>query len=468
MTNLLTDPTAVIQQWALLVLNSVLLVELENAPKVSSTTAPSSKVSGTDYLGGTQGPSQAPTSPFVKTSFQHKSPKDRTEFWESIWSICLRKVNLSAGSVNRSACHLANGLWRSGAIDKSKATKGIEAFLRDITVQGPIEASDAVCSFLTTALDVVAQDVVLLRSGLEDNVCNWLIATGLDFGFKRSASSPKSKSYSVFDTLRLISRLLGFQMPDLTLGGQIVLADNPVVNYMIQERRHRELRDFMLYTKLPAGANQKGQRLEVYQLKSANSGNGESSNQQRIVRIASALKQRAHGIAEEWDEAGPLVPTPSARATIRMTQAEQSSTTANSGSHEGLLRALDFACLASLTEISIVWQDEDQSIDVLAPSSKLFGIALTKTLHRTWKPLERCHLLSALEPLLGVYDQLPGPENLSPILIKPAKVDGIVRLSKELDQPLPAVFDWKTLLVRLWQTPEVSSKTHSLCKALFN
>lgn len=170
-------------------------------------------------------------------------------FWIEIWANCLRRLNLAAGSVCRTACHMATALLKSDFIDPPRKNTGVEAFFDDIVAQGPSFTSDAVCSWIKAALQFAERDNRLYRRQYDDRVILWF-RQSWQSGFAGIAIDPGGVAGVSASAIELLCQVAGIDsIPPI--------AENPpLLSSLLYVRMNAEVhiervRNYCLFASLP-------------------------------------------------------------------------------------------------------------------------------------------------------------------------------------------------------------------------
>ncbi|EIN09557.1 hypothetical protein PUNSTDRAFT_101425 [Punctularia strigosozonata HHB-11173 SS5] len=172
--------------------------------------------------------------------------------WDTIWTHALRRVN--SPIVCRAACHAASVLltYARDVLTSNRVLAEVEAFAKDLDVQGPSYPYDSVCRFLSICLHVASQDVRLFRMQLEEKALSWLIDTWQPSGLRQGNRSREgaTQSYLVGDILGLMERICSMSQPS-GVSGRVLLPDCEIANLLVEERRTMVIRRFLLDAELP-------------------------------------------------------------------------------------------------------------------------------------------------------------------------------------------------------------------------
>lgn len=151
--------------------------------------------------------------------------------------------------LSRAAAHLANVLLAHDRIHLAYLAESVEAFARDLDVQGPQFPSDAVCVFLEWCLSLAASDIRLSQLRLPDKILGWL-TTGWDplagvnrphsFVLARSRADP----FSPEAFISLVARLCAIpQTPHYSAA--CLVPDCAIATFMVDRAEMRPLREYI-------------------------------------------------------------------------------------------------------------------------------------------------------------------------------------------------------------------------------
>ncbi|PPQ64768.1 hypothetical protein CVT24_007854 [Panaeolus cyanescens] len=325
--------------------------------------------------------------------------------WDSIWAHAIRRMNVPG--VCRSACHAANVIlltFSPSAISAStylswdRVLLDIESVIKDIDVQGPSYPHDSVCMFISRCLSISAQDVRLNQLRLEDNVLSW----ALDTWSTAHNGRHKLSTNQVSDVLALFSVICGFTKL-FHPRNQPILPDCPAVDFIIEERKVKEVADFMLHARL-SGLKPEVGRTANRSLRSQAARNDSSFGQSappnlRERKISAYFAKTLDKLAVQIEEA-------SVSWTLTLARGY-----------------LDAAIAALLFESLLQFNGITSNKVVIQLASRLLPMILSR-LTPEWNPSEKLFVLQALEVLIPYRD--PCPEETFPdSLCQPDRGSGI-------------------------------------------
>ncbi|KIM44739.1 hypothetical protein M413DRAFT_442693 [Hebeloma cylindrosporum] len=313
--------------------------------------------------------------------------------WDSAWAHAIRKTNVPA--ICRAACHAGLSLLtsfyskthRPHLLTSNRVLLEIETFAKDMDVQGPSYPFDSVCMFLSHCLTIASQDVRLYRMHLEDKVLSWFVDS-----WKISDSRIKLAPNTTADILLLLETLCGLsKRVDLIF--RPLLPQSHVVDSVIEEKKVRVIRDFLLYAKLPPFTQhseaREGPSNAVY---NNNAGKAIDSSEQfqtvtprgRERKLSSFLLRTLESHIFDW---------------------ENNKDGHNHPTAEMARRSLDVAATAIAFESMLLLNGTVSNRQVLQTSAKLIAL-LTRFLAQShWSIAERLFVAHSLEIFISYDDQ---------------------------------------------------------------
>ena len=183
------------------------------------------------------------------------SPLATPQTWDPIWTHAVRRADVPI--VSRSACHVAYTLLLHSKhlLTTQRVLLEIEAFAKDMDVQGPPFPYDSVCAFVSLCLQIANQDMRLYRMRIEDKVLSWLAdCYGLHAvrdlrGGSGSGKSRISQPMASDVTLVLSSACSLQKRTSLPCRG--LLPESNIVSVVKEENQSLVIRDFLLRAQLP-------------------------------------------------------------------------------------------------------------------------------------------------------------------------------------------------------------------------
>lgn len=179
----------------------------------------------------------------------------KPQTWDPIWTHAIRRTDVP--NVSRSACHAAYILLSHSKhlLTSQRVLLEIEAFAKDMDVQGPPHPHDSVCAFVVLCLQVANQDMRLYKMRIEDKVLSWLAdcyslhAAGDLRGGSTSGKSRTSRPLAS-DVALVMAIACGLQRRT-SLPCRMLLPESIVVTAVKEEHQTVVIRDFLLSARLP-------------------------------------------------------------------------------------------------------------------------------------------------------------------------------------------------------------------------
>jgi len=353
---------------------------------------------------------QSQTFPTQNSSFS--LPASRTDnAWDQIWTQAIRRTSVS--TVCRTASHLAHVLLThaSSFLPPHRVLAEIEAFAKDLDVQGPTFPYDSVCMFLTLCLRVANQDVRLYRMQLEDKVITWLTeswrVSGEAANTKGQHGRPSSRmpNHTVSDVLLVLESICGLAKRSNVICRR-VLPESAAADVIIEHSRTAVIRDYLLYARLPQFHSQEESSRTSLPSDWVTLGTDGDLTQStgRERRISSYLLKSLDALADEWgnSENGGQITAERAR------------------------KGLDFAVLALYFESVLQLNGTRSNRRTIQAACRLIGILTPLLSEKTWSPEERRLLLLGLETLIAVDEDTPA-EDWEEAIVAPTDYTGIRR-----------------------------------------
>lgn len=178
------------------------------------------------------------------------------QIWDPIWTHAIRRADVPA--VSRSACHVAYILLLHAKrlLTSQRVLLEIEAFAKDMDVQGPPYPYDSVCAFVALCLQVANQDMRLYRMRVEDKVLSWLadcysLHAARDLRSIPGSGKSRPSRPLASDVTLVLTSACGFQRRT-SLPCRLLLPESVVVNAVKEDHQTFVIRDFLLRARLPA------------------------------------------------------------------------------------------------------------------------------------------------------------------------------------------------------------------------
>lgn len=355
-------------------------------------------------------PSQSQTPSMQKPSFP--LPTSRADnVWDQIWTQAIRRTSVS--TICRAASHLAHVLLThaSSFLPPNRVLAEIEAFAKDLDVQGPTFPYDSVCMFLTLCLKVANQDVRLYRMQLEDKVITWLTESWrvteetTATGGQRGKAKSRMPNHTVGDVLLVLESICGLTKRSNMICRR-VLPESTVANVAIEHSRTAVIRNYVLYASLPQFQPQE-QRSQVSlaqdRVTLGSDGDLDQSTG-RERRISSYLLKSLEALADEWEnnESGGKITAERAR------------------------KGLDFAVLTLYFESLLRLNGTRSNRRTIQAACRFIGLLAPLLCEKTWSSEERLLLLLGMEMLIAVDEEVPS-ENWEEAVVAPTDYTGIRR-----------------------------------------
>ena len=174
--------------------------------------------------------------------------------WDPIWTHAIRRADVP--TVSRSACHLAYILLLHAKrlLTSQRLLLEIEAFAKDMDVQGPPYPYDSVCAFVALCLQVANQDMRLYRMRVEDKVLSWLADCYSLHAARDSRGAPGTSRPSrplASDVTLVLASACSFRRRT-GLPCRMLLPESVIVNAVKEDHQTFVIRDFLLRARLPA------------------------------------------------------------------------------------------------------------------------------------------------------------------------------------------------------------------------
>ncbi|KAI0330904.1 hypothetical protein GY45DRAFT_1323035 [Cubamyces sp. BRFM 1775] len=334
---------------------------------------------------------------------QHPSDTATPSLWDPIWTHAMRRANVPA--VSRSAAHAAHILLLHSKrlLSSQRVLLEIEAFVKDLDVQGPAYPYDSVCGFMVLCLRFANQDVRLYRMQMEEKVLSWLTQAWRIEGTRRTAM-PASTVAHVHSLLEAITGT----SKRTTLWCGIMLPPSSIVEYLLEEAQTKVIRDFQLHAYLPPySPTSPTADLEPPPLPLAAGDDVarpptiDSADlvppRGRERRLSAFLLKSLETLADQLDE-GDEGKYKATAETLRF--------------------ALDLAANALFFEASLLLNGTQSNRRVVQAACKIISLIGPRLTSTRWEIQERRLLLGALDPFVfdGEEDQYlhPGWEALVP------------------------------------------------------
>jgi ataxia telangiectasia mutated family protein len=191
----------------------------------------------------------------VTASSPLATPLATPQTWDPIWTHAVRRADVPV--VSRSACHVAYTLLLHSKhlLTTQRVLLEIEAFAKDMDVQGPPFPYDSVCAFVSLCLQIANQDMRLYRMRIEDKVLSWLAdCYGLHAvrDLRGGSGSGKSRaSHPMASDVTLVLSSACSLQRRTSLPCRALLPESNIVSAVKEEYQSLIIRDFLLRAQLP-------------------------------------------------------------------------------------------------------------------------------------------------------------------------------------------------------------------------
>jgi serine-protein kinase ATM len=354
--------------------------------------------------------SQLQTHPTQTSTFS--LPVSRSDnVWDQIWTQAIRRTSVS--TVCRTASHLAHVLLThaSSFLPPHRVLAEIEAFAKDLDVQGPTFPYDSVCMFLTLCLKVANQDVRLYRMQLEDKVITWLTESwrvaeeATESKGQRGRIKSRMPNHTVSDVLLVLESICGLAKRSNVICRR-TLPEGVVADVMTEHSRTAVIRDYLLYAHLPHFQPQEQFPRSSFAHDRVASGTGGDLSQStsRERRISFFLLKSLECLADEWENGdnGGQITAERAR------------------------RGLDFAVLTLYFESVLQLNGTRSNRRTIQAACRFIGLATPLLREKMWTFEERRLLLSGLETLIAIDEEVSS-EDWEEAIVAPTDYTGIRR-----------------------------------------
>ena len=183
------------------------------------------------------------------------SPLATPQTWDPIWTHAVHRADVPV--VSRSACHVAYTLLLHSKhlLTTQRVLLEIEAFAKDMDIQGPPFPYDSVCAFVSLCLQIANQDMRLYRMRIEDKVLSWLAdCYGLHAvrDLRGGSGSEKSRiSHPMASDVTLVLSSACSLQKRSSLPCRALLPESNIVSAVKEGYQSLVIRDFLLRAQLP-------------------------------------------------------------------------------------------------------------------------------------------------------------------------------------------------------------------------
>lgn len=331
--------------------------------------------------------------------------------WDQIWTQAIRRTSVS--TVCRTASHLAHVLLThaSSFLPSHRVLTEIEAFAKDLDVQGPTFPYDSVCMFLTLCLKVANQDVRLYRMQLEDKVITWLTENwrvaeeATNAKGQRGRVKSRMPDHTVSDVLLVLESICGLAKRSNVICRRI-LPEGVVADVITEHSRTAVIRNYLLYARLPHFQPQEQSSRSSFAQDRVTLGTDGDLTQStsRERRISFFLLKSLESLAEEWENSdnGGQITAEHAR------------------------KGLDFAVLTLYFESVLQLNGTRSNRRTIQAACRFVGLVTPLLKEKAWSSEDRRLLLLGLETLIAVDEEAPS-EDWEEAILAPTDYTGIRR-----------------------------------------
>ena len=349
--------------------------------------------------------------PSTQTSASSLPTSRADNVWDQIWTQAMRRTSVS--TVCRTASHLTHVLLThaSSFLPPHRVLAEIEAFAKDLDVQGPTFPYDSVCMFITLCLKVANQDVRLYRMQLEDKVVTWLTESWRVAEEAANTRGPggRAKSrmpnHTVGDVLLVLESICGLTKRSNVICPRI-FPESAVADVIIEHSRTAVIRNYLLHSRLPRfHPQEQSSRTSLAHDRVTLGTDGDlTQSTGRERRISTYLLKSLEALADGWDnsENGGQMTAERAR------------------------KCLDFAVLALYFESVLQLNGTRSTRRIIQAACRLIGLLTPLLSEKTWSSEERRLLLLGLETLIAVDEEVSS-EDWEEAVVAPTDHTGIRR-----------------------------------------
>jgi serine-protein kinase ATM len=360
--------------------------------------------------------------------------------WDAIWTHAIRRADVP--TVSRSACHVAHILLLHAKrlLTSQRVVLEIEAFAKDMDVQGPPYPYDSVCAFVALCLQVANQDMRLYRMRIEDKVLSWLadcysLHAARDLRGTPGKSRPSRPLAS--DVTLVLTSACSFQRRT-SLPCRILLPESVIVDALKEDHQTSVIRDFLLRARLPTFIPSSTESLPSVSpssvLTATATGSYLVSPGPRERKVSSILLKVLED-TETMDSKGP----PSA---------------------ERARSIVDFSVLALSFEGLLILNGTQPNQRVLHAACRAAASVAQLFANNRWTLQEKAFVLLGFDPLVHVAED----DDAEPMIglhpphletgIRREVLDRLVNIN--LDEECPRSPMYRELQKVIWQIPDVS------------
>src|SRR6267142_583915 len=377
----------------------------------------------------------------------HPSSIAKPQTWDPIWTHAIRRADVP--NVSRSACHVAYTLLSHSKqlLTSQRVLLEIEAFAKDMDVQGPPYPYDSVCAFVALCLQVANQDMRLYRMRIEDKVLSWLAdcySLRAVRDLRGSPASGKSRtSRPLASDLALVMAIACGLQRSTSLPCRMLFPESIVVSAVKEEYQTVVIRDFLLSARLPdfiPSSRESPSSISLPSVLTTTATSGDLvSPGPRERKVSSILLK----VLEDTDTMGSRSPL----------SAEQARS------------IVDLSVIALSFEGQLILNGTAPNQRVLHAACKAATSIAQVFTSNKWTLEEMALVILGFDPLVHVAENEDGDPwigLLSPHLVSGIKREVLDRLVHvNLDEERPRSSTYRELQRVIWQIPEAS------CEGLF-
>ncbi|KIY63461.1 hypothetical protein CYLTODRAFT_493892 [Cylindrobasidium torrendii FP15055 ss-10] len=333
---------------------------------------------------------------------QPQGQRDLATMWDSIWANTVRRASVT--NVSRAACHVARALllpvethtsyFSSPRLATTRILTDIEAFMKDLDIQGPAYPFDSVCLFLAQCLQLASHDMRLYRMQLEDKVLSWFVEC---WKLNRTAAG-SLPGHNARDVLRLLESISGVARGSDVLCSCIIPRCD-IVDTVEDSHQTAVIREFLLYASLPELVPQRTNKVSA-EFPRVGQTLADPSHRQR--RLSIFMISTLESMLEMWAHTDKVV----------------------NYSVVSVRRALDMAVVILAYQGLLVYNGVRGEKVVFQTAGKVIALLLQITRRCQWTSTERILALSAMEPLLSSAPRATDREPFS-AFVTPGLLSGI-------------------------------------------
>ena len=365
--------------------------------------------------------------------------------WDPIWTHAIRRADVPI--VSRSACHVAYILLLHAKhlLTSQRVLLEIEAFAKDMDVQGPPYPYDSVCAFVALCLQVANQDMRLYRMRVEDKVLSWLadcygLHAARDLRGNPGSGKSRAPRPLASDVTLVLTSACSLQRRT-SLPCRTVLPESVIVSAVKEDHQTFVIRDFLLRA-----------RLSVFTPSSTVSSSSTISPTSVLTTVATGSDLVSSGPRERKVSS----------ILLKVLEDTEMMDSKSPPSAERARSIVDFSVVALSFEGLLIINGTLPNQRVLHAACKAAASVAQLFTSNKWTLEEKALVLLGFDPLVHISeddDSDPWIGLLSPHLetgIRREVLDQLVNIS--LDEERTRSPMYRELQKVIWQIPEVSSE----------